>query len=148
MHAHQKKKIACIYGTRPEVIKIAPVIHGLRESDWAEPFLINTGQHKAMVDVMLDHFHLTNHSDLSIMLAKQSLGILAANLSQELDNVLSNQNFDAVLGVGDTSTALFAGLIAFYHQIPFAHIEAGLRSYDRQHPFPEEVHRVLADHLA
>lgn len=127
---------------------MAPVVHKLERTDWAEPILINTGQHKAIVDVMMAHFGLTHHIDLSIMVPKQSLGTLAANLSQHLDGVLSEQHYDCVLAVGDTSTALFAGLIAFYHKIPFGHIEAGLRSLDRMHPFPEEAHRVLADHLA
>ena len=140
--------IACVMGTRPEVIKIAPVIFKLQACAWAKVTIINTAQHRQLLDDMLGIFKLTPDFDLNTMKENQSLGELTANLCANMEKLLDTHPFDAVLGVGDTTSIMAAALIAFYHKIPFGHIEAGLRSEDRYQPFPEEINRVLAAQLA
>ncbi|WP_133127752.1 non-hydrolyzing UDP-N-acetylglucosamine 2-epimerase [Legionella nagasakiensis] len=140
--------VGCVLGTRPEVIKMAPVIFQLQTCAWAEVFVINTGQHKDMLDDMLDVFNVCPDADLKVMTANQSLGELTANLCEKLDRLMKNKHFDVLLAVGDTTTVFAASLIAFYHQIPFGHIEAGLRTFNAQEPFPEEMNRTLTAPLA
>jgi UDP-N-acetylglucosamine 2-epimerase (non-hydrolysing) len=140
--------IGCVIGTRPEVIKMAPVIFKLQQCSWAEVVIINTAQHRHLLDEMLGLFNLTPKVDLNSMIAEQSLGALTGNLCIKMDGLLTEHHFDALLAVGDTTTVLAASLIAFYHKIPFGHIEAGLRTYNMHEPFPEEVNRVLTAPLA
>lgn len=140
--------IACVIGTRPEVIKMAPVIFALQSCPWAEIFLINTAQHRNLLDDMLGIFNLTPDVDLDIMTVDQSLGQLTANLCKKLDYLISEYQFDVILAVGDTTTVFASSLISFYHNIPFGHIEAGLRTHDKHQPFPEEINRVLTAPLA
>lgn len=148
MDEQKKHHIACIFGTRPELIKIAPVIFKLKDCSWAKVSMINTAQHRELLDDMLEIFGITPDLDLNIMQENQSLGELTANLCSKFHTFLANQHFDAILGVGDTTTVVVAALSAVYHKIPFGHIEAGLRTYDKSQPFPEEINRVLVAHLA
>jgi UDP-N-acetylglucosamine 2-epimerase (non-hydrolysing) len=144
----KKVVIGCVIGTRPELIKMAPVIFKLQESDWAEVKFINTAQHRGLLDDMLSIFSLKPDIDLNIMVHNQSLGELTGNLCKKLDILVKEQNFDALLAVGDTTTVFVAALIAFYHNIPYGHIEAGLRTQDVRSPFPEEINRLLTAPLA
>jgi UDP-N-acetylglucosamine 2-epimerase (non-hydrolysing) len=148
MGKSRKYTIGCIIGTRPEVIKMAPVIFKLQQSSWADTVLINTAQHRNLLDDMLEIFGLTPQVDLNIMTINQSLGALTANLCTKLENLFLEYQFDALLAVGDTTTVFVSSLIAFYHHVPFGHIEAGLRSYNAREPFPEEINRVLTAPLA
>ncbi|MFA6303750.1 MAG: UDP-N-acetylglucosamine 2-epimerase (non-hydrolyzing) [Legionella sp.] len=140
--------IGCIIGTRPEVIKMAPIIFKLKASSWAEVFVIDTAQHRGLLDDMLGLFDLVPDADLDSMTKDQSLGELTGNLCKKLDALVKNNRFDALLAVGDTTTVFVSALIAFYYQIPFGHIEAGLRSYNSKEPFPEEINRILTAPLA
>ncbi len=148
MKARQKIHIACIVGTRPEIIKMAPVVFKLQKSTWAKPFLINTAQHRGLLDGMLETFKLKPDFDFNLMRKNQSLAKLDSHLCVKLDDFLNTHKFHAILAVGDTTTVLFSALIAFYHKIPFGHIEAGLRTFDKYQPFPEEINRVLEAPLA
>ena len=140
--------IACIIGTRPEVIKMAPVVLGLQACDWARVILINTAQHRELTDDMLRIFNLKSDIDLDLMEPNQSLGSLSGKLCLKLDELIRQHQFDLVLGVGDTTTVLIASLISFYQRVPFGHIEAGLRSHQLLEPFPEEMNRLLTAPLA
>ncbi len=142
-------KIACVIGTRPEIIKMAVLFHYLKKHcDWAEPMLINTAQHRDLLDDMLEAFELTPDVDLNVMMDNQSLGHLTGELCIKLDGLFQAEHFDLVISAGDTSTVLVSALIAFYFQIPYAHIEAGLRTCHRNSPFPEEINRRLVAQLA
>jgi UDP-N-acetylglucosamine 2-epimerase (non-hydrolysing) len=144
----QKKTIAVIVGTRPEAIKLAPVIRSLQESDSLQPFTISTSQHAEMTAQILDSFCITPDLDLRVMRPRQSLWDLTASLSSTLGQVFSGNRFDAVVVQGDTTSAFVGGLCAFYHKIPVGHVEAGLRSHNRYSPFPEELNRVMLSRLA
>ncbi len=148
MTVQQKIHIACIVGTRPQIIKIAPVFFKLKASSWAKPFLVNTAQHRGLLDGMLETFKLKPDFDFNLMRKNQSLAKLDSHLCIKLDDFLSRHKFQAILAVGDTTTVLFSALIAFYHKVPFGHIEAGLRTFDKYQPFPEEINRVLEAPLA
>ncbi len=145
---NKKIVIACVIGTRPEVIKMAPVILALQACEWAKVLLINTAQHRELTDDMLTIFDLKSDIDLNLMKPDQSLGSLSGKLCIELDRLIHQQKFDLVLGVGDTTTVFIASLISFYQRIPFGHIEAGLRSHQLLEPFPEEMNRLLTAPLA
>jgi len=140
--------IACIIGTRPEIIKMAPVIFELQKHSWAKIVLINTAQHRKLIDDMLDVFNLKPDYDLDIMMPNQSLGELTANLCTKMESLFQTHSFDAILAQGDTTTVFVSSLIAFYHRIPFGHVEAGLRTFKKYEPFPEEINRVLTAPLA
>jgi UDP-N-acetylglucosamine 2-epimerase (non-hydrolysing) len=148
MNAQKKCRVACVFGTRPEVIKLAPVIFALRNTQWADVILISTGQHTSLANDMLDIFGLKADIELNVMRHNQSLGELTASLCKKLEHFLKTQSVDYMLAAGDTTSVLIASLLAFYHKIPFGHIEAGLRSFDKFQPFPEEMNRVLTAPLA
>lgn len=142
-----QKKIACVIGTRPEAIKMMPIVHLLRQQAWAQLTVIASAQHRDMLDDMLSLFKIKVDIDLDTMRPNQTLSDVSARLTSELDAVIRKGEFDAVLAQGDTTTVLTTALVCFYHKIPFAHIEAGLRSHDRYNPFPEEMNRVLTAQL-
>lgn len=142
------KKILCIIGTRPEAIKMAPVIHALRETKWAQVHVLSTAQHRQLLDKTLEKLEITADTDLDLMEPNQSLGELAARLLYSISNVLDREKPVAVLAQGDTNTVLASALACFYKNIIFGHVEAGLRSGDMQSPFPEEMNRVLTARLA
>ncbi len=142
------KKVLCVVGTRPEAIKMAPVILGLKKEPWFDVRVLATAQHRQMLDQVLNFFGITPDLDLNIMRPNQALTTLTARLLLELDNVLLTETPDIVLVQGDTTTVMAVAMACFYHRIPIGHIEAGLRTWDMQNPFPEEANRVIAGKLA
>lgn len=142
------KKILCTVGTRPEAIKMAPVILELKSRPEIECRVLATAQHRDMLDQVLEAFNIKPDVDLNIMRATQSLTSLTARLMLALDDVLLSERPDVVLAQGDTTTVMTVALACFYHQIPFGHVEAGLRTWDMSNPFPEEMNRVIAGKLA
>jgi len=141
-------KIACIVGTRPEAIKMAPVIMALRAEDWADVRVIATAQHRELADEVLDLFGIVPDVDLDLMQPGQSLSDLAARAITALDRALGDSAPDLVIAQGDTTSVMAVALACFYRQIPFAHVEAGLRSFDLQNPYPEELNRIVASRIA
>ena len=142
------KKILVIIGTRPESVKLAPVILAFKEEPWASVRILATAQHRHMLDQVNEFFGIRPDIDMNIMRPNQELATLTARLLLGLDNVLQAEKPDAVLVQGDTSTVMTAALACFYHRIPIGHVEAGLRTWDMQNPFPEEANRVIAGKLA
>jgi UDP-N-acetylglucosamine 2-epimerase (non-hydrolysing) len=141
-------RIATFIGTRPEAIKMAPVIAALERADGLQPLVVNTGQHRQLTDQVIELFGIRVDRDLAVMEPNQSLAPLLARLIERIDGVLADARPDMVLAQGDTSTVLAAALAAFYRQIPFGHVEAGLRTGNLRSPFPEEANRVLTSPLA
>jgi len=138
------KKIAIVFGTRPDTIKMAPLI--LEFQNYPEFFkviTIATAQHRQMLDQVLDVFKIKPDYDLDIMSAKQTLATLTAKIITGIDEILEKEKPDMVLVQGDTSTTCIASLAAFYRQIPVGHVEAGLRTNDKANPFPEEINRRI-----
>ncbi|EPZ8572064.1 MULTISPECIES: non-hydrolyzing UDP-N-acetylglucosamine 2-epimerase [Pseudomonas] len=142
------KKVLCVVGTRPEAIKMAPVILALKNEPWANVRVLATAQHRHMLDQVLNYFSIEPDIDLDIMRPNQTLTILTARLLLDLDDVLQAEKPDVVLVQGDTTTVMTAALACFYHRIPIGHVEAGLRTLDMQNPFPEEANRVITGRLA
>lgn len=141
-------RVVTILGTRPEVIKLAPVVAELRRNPTIESIVVSTGQHREMLDQMLDQFELATDIDLDVMRRKQRLCDLTADLVRGLGETLASLRPDWVLVQGDTSTTLCGALAAFYEGVAVAHVEAGLRSGDNRAPFPEEANRRLVTRLA
>lgn len=135
-------------GTRPEAIKMAPVILALKKRPEFDVRVLATAQHRQMLDQVLSFFDIKADFDLDIMQPNQALTTLTARLLLALDEVLQSTKFDAVLLQGDTTTVMTAALACFYHRIPVGHVEAGLRTGDIHNPFPEEANRVIAGKLA
>lgn len=142
------KKVLCIIGTRPEVIKMAPVIRALRTVPEFAVNVLSSGQHRELLVPLIDWFDLHVDADMSVMTANQSLSELTARLMGGFEQQFSNSRPDLVLAQGDTTTVLCAALSCFYLNIPFAHVEAGLRTFDARNPFPEEFNRVAVSRLA
>ena len=135
-------------GTRPEAIKLAPVIKALERSRRLQPVVISTGQHREMLDQIVETFDLQIEHDLEVMQQNQDLAGLTARLIVGASSLLQTLSPDFVLVQGDTTSVWCAGLAAFYHGIPIGHVEAGLRTGDRYAPFPEEINRRLVTPLA
>lgn len=142
------KKIAVVFGTRPEAIKLAPVVLALRVQKDVECKVCVTGQHRQMLDQVLEVFGIVPDTDLQLMLPNQTLGGLTARAIEALDKYLSHERPSLVLGQGDTTTVFCAALASFYQHIPFGHVEAGLRTGDMKAPWPEEANRVLTTRLS
>lgn len=142
------KKILLVIGTRPEAIKMAPVIHALKKEAWANVRVLATAQHRHMLDQVNEFFGIVPDIDLNIMRPNQALTTLTARLLLELDEVLKAESPDAVLVQGDTTTVMAVAMACFYCRIPIGHVEAGLRTWDMSNPFPEEANRVIAGKLA
>ncbi len=141
-------KVLAVFGTRPEAIKMAPVIRSLRKRpDDFKTIVVVTAQHRQMLDQVMNLFKIVSDYDLNIMLANQTLEYVVTQVINQVGPILDKEKPDLVLVHGDTITTFAAALSAFYHRIPIGHVEAGLRSYDKANPFPEESSRVLADHL-
>ncbi|WP_208558907.1 non-hydrolyzing UDP-N-acetylglucosamine 2-epimerase [Marinilactibacillus kalidii] len=144
-----KKKIGVVFGTRPEAIKMAPVIKELEKyPDQYEILVIVTAQHREMLDQVLHVFDIHPTYDLNVMRPKQSLSDITVNVMKGLEEIFMDEKPDMVLVHGDTTTSFAAALAAYYQQIPIGHVEAGLRTYDKYFPFPEEANRQLIDNLA
>lgn len=140
--------IMVIYGTRPEAIKVAPVIKALEEDPALNPVVVVTAQHREMLDQVNDLFEVEPDIDLDIMAAGQTLNQIASRVVAELDAVLEEQHPEAVVVQGDTTTVMAASIAAFNRRIPVVHLEAGLRSGNIHSPFPEEANRKLTTQLA
>ena len=143
-----KGTVAVIVGTRPEAIKLAPVIQQLQASKKLQPLIVSTSQHGEMVGQIFSNFGITADLDLEVMRPRQSLWDLSAILSTELGKLFSTTQINAVLVQGDTTSAFIGGLCAFYNKIPLGHVEAGLRSHNRYSPFPEELNRTMLSRLS
>jgi len=145
---NKKTRVLCVVGTRPEAIKMAPVILALKNEPWAEVRVLATAQHRHMLDQVLNFFGIEPDIDLDIMRPNQALTTLTARLLLKLDEVLTAEKPDAVLTQGDTTTVMSVAMACFYHGIPCGHVEAGLRTWDMQNPFPEEANRVITGRFA
>lgn len=141
------KKILCLVGTRPEVIKMAPVVFSLRQNSFFDVVVCATSQHRTMQDQMLQLFDICPEYDLDVMRPGQDLFYLTSEILQRLQKVMNEVKPDLVLVQGDTTTCFVGALSAFYNQCQVGHVEAGLRSYDKTAPFPEETNRLLTTHL-
>ncbi len=135
------KTVLLVFGTRPEAIKMCPLVHELKTRETLRTVVCVTGQHREMLDRVLDAFHIRPDYDLSIMKEKQSPLDITANILHLLGDVLREVEPDVVLVHGDTSTAFATALTCFYRHIPVGHVEAGLRTYDIWSPYPEEFNR-------
>ena len=142
------RKILIVFGTRPEAIKLCPVLLNLRQSALFEVRACVTAQHRAMLDQVLAAFGVTPDHDLDLMRPGQTLAQIAARMLAALEPVIQAERPDMVLVQGDTTTTLIAALAAFYQHVPVGHVEAGLRTGDLGQPFPEEMNRVLSTRLA
>jgi len=141
-------KILFIFGTRPEAIKLAPLVIKAREDKFFDPIVCVTGQHKEMLNQVLDFFSIVPEYDLKLMTENQSLAGISSKIMIEIDQVLARVKPDLVIVQGDTTSAFMGSLSSYYHRIPVVHIEAGLRTYDKYSPFPEEINRKLLGGIA
>lgn len=145
----QKIKILVSFGTRPECIKLAPVIKQLEnQNDIFDLKVCSTGQHKEMLDQVIDFFDIKPDFFLNLMTENQTLGSLSSKLLNGIDNIFSQINPDIVLVQGDTTTAFLVSIAAYYKKIKVGHVEAGLRTYDKFNPYPEEINRQLTSRVA
>lgn len=145
----QRRKIMPVFGTRPEGTKMAPVVQALRQrSDWFDVVVVNTGQHREQLDQVFEAFNLTPDYDLAVMQHRQTLVGTLVRMLTGLNEVLEKEKPDLVLVHGDTLTTAAGSLAAFYNQITLAHVEAGLRTFDKSNPYPEEINRRMAGIVA
>lgn len=142
------KKIMTIFGTRPEAIKMAPLVKALEKDAELEPVVVVTAQHREMLDSVLNTFDITPCHDLNIMKSGQTLSDITSKSMILLEEVIKKESPDMVLVHGDTVTTFSGSLAAFYNQLPIGHVEAGLRSYDKYSPFPEEMNRQMVGVMA
>ncbi|HSK26496.1 MAG TPA: UDP-N-acetylglucosamine 2-epimerase (non-hydrolyzing) [Jiangellales bacterium] len=141
-------RVMLVFGTRPEAIKMAPVVRALAASPHHEPVVVVTAQHREMLDQVLDLFGITPDHDLDVSSPRQGLGPLTSRAIDRLGPVLAAERPDLLLVQGDTTTTLVGALAGFYAQVPVVHLEAGLRTNDVLNPFPEEMNRRLVTRLA
>ena len=141
-------RVLIIFGTRPEAIKMAPLIKELEAEPLIESYVCVTAQHREMLDQVLEIFDIKPDYDLNIMQHRQSLVSVTTKALEGLYEVISQLKPDIVLVHGDTSTTLAGALAAFYNKVPVGHVEAGLRTYDKYSPYPEEMNRVLTADIA
>jgi UDP-N-acetylglucosamine 2-epimerase (non-hydrolysing) len=143
-----RHRVMAIFGTRPEAIKVAPVVHELNRSSEFEPIVVVTGQHREMLAQVLELFEIEPHYDLDLCAPGQTLTSVTTGALEGLTELLQRERPDAVVVQGDTTTTFAGALAAFYQQIPVVHMEAGLRTGLRYSPFPEEINRCLTTRLA
>ena len=142
-------KILFIFGTRPEAIKMVPIIEAMRQQpECFDTRICVTAQHREMLDDVLDIFNIQVDYDLNLMRQEQALSSLTARIFDAFDPVISKEDPDWVLVQGDTTTTMAASLVAYYHHIKIGHVEAGLRTHDKFQPFPEEINRRIASTVA
>lgn len=141
-------KIMTVFGTRPEAIKMAPLVKELEKNKDLESVVCVTAQHREMLDQVLELFEIIPDYDLNIMKHNQSVSQINTNVLLGMEGVLEESKPDIVLVHGDTTTTFASALAAFYQKIPVGHVEAGLRTYDKYSPYPEEMNRVLTGHLS
>ena len=145
----RRLRVLTVFGTRPEAIKMAPVVRALEaHPDEFESIVCVTAQHREMLDQVLALFEIKPKHDLNLMQPNQTLYTLTANVLLAMQGVLEEEKPDIMLVHGDTTTTMAASLAAFYSRTPIGHVEAGLRTYDMQYPFPEEMNRVVTDSIA
>ncbi len=144
----KKLKVMTVFGTRPEAIKMAPLALELKKYDEIESIVCVTAQHREMLDQVLEIFNIVPDYDLDIMKTRQSLIGITTRVLEGLDEVIKKEQPDIVLVHGDTSTSFVAALAAFYNQVKVGHVEAGLRTYDKYSPFPEEMNRQLTGRIS
>jgi UDP-N-acetylglucosamine 2-epimerase (non-hydrolysing) len=138
-----------IFGTRPEGIKMAPVVRALRQKpEWFDVVVVSSGQHREQLDQVFEAFHFQPDHDLAVMQHRQSLAGTFVRILSGLDELFTIEKPDMVLVHGDTNTTAAASMAAFFHQIPVGHIEAGLRTFDKYNPYPEEMNRRIAGLVA
>ena len=145
----KKLKVMVVFGTRPEAIKMAPLVLELQKhSDSIETITVVTAQHRQMLDQVLETFSIKPHYDLDIMGQNQSLLDITGKILEKFDSIVKQERPDMILVHGDTTTTFAASLVAFYNQVRIGHVEAGLRTFDKYSPFPEEMNRQMTDNLA
>jgi UDP-N-acetylglucosamine 2-epimerase (non-hydrolysing) len=140
--------IMLVYGTRPEAIKMAPLVKALERSSTLNPIVVVTGQHREMLDQVNELFDITPKHDLNVIQPRQTLPQLSVRALEGLSMLVSQERPDAVVVQGDTTTSFVAALAAFYEQVPVVHVEAGLRTHNRYSPYPEEINRRLTSQVA
>ena len=143
-----KLRVMSVFGTRPEAIKMAPLVRELAGRQEIESLCCVTAQHREMLDSVLKVFHLKPDWDLNIMTPRQTLSTITSRCLTGMDEAIDTLKPDLILVHGDTSTTFAGALSAFYHQVPVGHVEAGLRTYDKYSPFPEEMNRKLVSAIA
>jgi UDP-N-acetylglucosamine 2-epimerase (non-hydrolysing) len=148
MFSHRRKTILCVIGTRPEAIKMAPLVKALERRSWVRCRVLLTGQHRELVDQMLAFFAIKPDIDLALMRPGQSPADLVRRLVGAIRGALAVEHPAMVLAQGDTSSVLAAALASFLERVPFGHVEAGLRSHRLDAPYPEEANRVITSHLS
>jgi UDP-N-acetylglucosamine 2-epimerase (non-hydrolysing) len=141
-------KVLSVFGTRPEAVKMAPIVRLLQQTPGIESRVCVTAQHRQMLDQVLELFQITPDYDLDLMRDNQSLASISASIFTHLDPVLADFQPDWVLVVGDTTTVVTTSQLAFYRRIKIGHVEAGLRTHNKWHPFPEEINRRIATVIA
>ena len=144
----EKLRIMSVFGTRPEAIKMAPLVKELASRDEIESLCCVTAQHRQMLDSVMEVFDITADCDLDIMTPRQTLSTITSKCLLGMDGAIEQLKPDMILVHGDTSTTFAGALSAFYHQVPVGHVEAGLRTYDKYSPFPEEMNRKLVTSIA
>lgn len=137
-------KILSVFGTRPEAVKMAPIVRLLQHAPGVEAKVCVTAQHRQMLDQVMNLFNIQADYDLNLMRDNQSLSQLSAAIFTHLDPVLADFKPDWILAQGDTTTVAITSLLSYYHRIQFGHVEAGLRTHDKWQPFPEEINRRIA----
>lgn len=142
------KKIMTVFGTRPEAIKMAPLVKALEYDAELEPMIVVTAQHREMLDSVLHTFNIKPHYDLNIMEEGQTLSDITSRAMTKLEDVIKKERPDMVLVHGDTTTTFSGALAAFYNKVAIGHVEAGLRTRHKYAPFPEEVNRQMVSNLA
>lgn len=142
-----KIKVMSVFGTRPEAIKMAPLVKQLEKTPEIESIVCVTAQHREMLDQVLEIFDLHPQYDLNIMQSRQTLAGITTRALTGLEEVMGQEKPDIVLVHGDTSTTFAGALAAYYNQVKVGHVEAGLRTYDKYQPFPEEMNRRLTGAL-
>lgn len=143
-----KRKVLSVFGTRPEAIKMAPVVKELESRENIQSVVCVTAQHRGMLDQVLKAFNIQPDYDLNIMKSGQTLAYITSTVLEGMEEVIIKEKPDVVLVHGDTTTAMATALAAFYQQVPVGHVEAGLRTYDKYSPFPEEMNRQIIDKIA
>ena len=142
------KKIMTIFGTRPEAIKMAPLVNQLKKEEELVPIVVVTAQHREMLDSVLDTFNIQPDYDLNIMKSGQTLSDITTKVLKGLEAVIQQEQPDMILVHGDTMTAFASSLAAFYNQVAIGHVEAGLRTWNKYSPYPEEMNRQMISKLA
>ena len=144
----RKIKVMSVFGTRPEAIKMAPLVKELERREEIESYVCLTGQHREMLDSVMEIFDLKADFDLNIMEKRQTLSTITTKTLLGMERVFEENKPDLILVHGDTSTTFAGALAAFYHQVKVGHVEAGLRTWDKYSPFPEEMNRTLVGDIA